>query len=103
MRERERERQSKNSGGTEIEGDTESEAGSRLLAVIIEPEAGLELTNCEIKTPAKVRPLMSEPPRCPWLTTFSKVTVSFYICILTGSVCEFQLAIFLSTLVLLVI
>ena len=31
-------------------GDTESEAGSRLRAVSTEPDAGLELTNCEIMT-----------------------------------------------------
>ena len=34
----------------ETEGDTESEAGSRLRAVITEPVTGLELTNCEIIT-----------------------------------------------------
>ena len=31
-------------GGAEREGDTESEAGSRLRAVSTEPDAGLELT-----------------------------------------------------------
>ena len=31
-------------------GGTESEAGSRLRAVSIEPDAGLERTNCEIMT-----------------------------------------------------
>ena len=35
-------------GGAEKEGDTESEAGSRLQAVSTEPNAGLEFTNCEI-------------------------------------------------------
>ena len=35
-------------GGAEREGDTESEAGSRLLAVGTEPNVGLELTNLEI-------------------------------------------------------
>ena len=34
----------------EKEGDAESEAGSRLRAVSTEPHAGLELTNCEIRT-----------------------------------------------------
>ena len=34
----------------EKEGDTESEAGSRLRAVSTEPNAGLELTSCEIMT-----------------------------------------------------
>ena len=34
----------------EREGDTESEAGSKLRAVSTEPDAGLELTSCEIMT-----------------------------------------------------
>ena len=37
-------------GGAEREGDTESEAGSRLRAVSIEPDVGLELTDREIMT-----------------------------------------------------
>ena len=37
-------------GGAEREGDTESEAGSRLRAVRAEPDAGFELTNREIVT-----------------------------------------------------
>ena len=49
MREGERERAPAGRGG-EREGDTESEAGSRLLAVSTEPDAGLELTNREITT-----------------------------------------------------
>ena len=44
----ERERASR--GGAEREGDTESEAGSRLQAVSTEPHAGLELTNHEMRT-----------------------------------------------------
>ena len=36
--------------GREREGDTESEAGSRLQAVSTEPDGGLELTNREIMT-----------------------------------------------------
>ena len=47
---RERERQSMSGGGAEREGDTESEAGSRLRAVGTEPDVGLELTSCEIMT-----------------------------------------------------
>ena len=39
-----------NRGGAEREGDTESEAGSRLQAVSTEPDAGLELINREIMT-----------------------------------------------------
>ena len=37
-------------GGTEREGDTESETGSRLPAISTEPDTGLELTNREIMT-----------------------------------------------------
>ena len=44
------ERQSMNGGGAEREGDTESEAGSRLRAVSTEPDVGLEPTNHEIMT-----------------------------------------------------
>ena len=44
------ERQSTSRGGAEREGDTESEAGCRLLAVSTEPDAGLEPTNREIVT-----------------------------------------------------
>ena len=43
-----------NGGGAEREGDTESEAGSRLRAVSTEPDAGLELTDLEIVTRAEV-------------------------------------------------
>ena len=37
-------------GGAKREGDTESEAGSRLRAVSTEPDVGLELMNYEIVT-----------------------------------------------------
>ena len=47
---RDRQRQNMNGGGAEKEGNTESEAGSRLPAVSTEPDAGLELTNCETTT-----------------------------------------------------
>ena len=40
--------------GAEREGDTESEAGSRLLAVSTESDGGLKPTNCEIMTQAEV-------------------------------------------------
>ena len=43
-----------NGGGAEREGDTESEAGSRLWAISPEPDAGLELTDREIMTGAEV-------------------------------------------------
>ena len=39
-----------NRGGAEREGDTESEAGSRLSAVSTEPSVGLEPINHEIMT-----------------------------------------------------
>ena len=44
-RERERERERASRGVAEREGDTESEAGSRLRAVSTEPDVGLELLN----------------------------------------------------------
>ena len=47
---RERKRQSARGGGTEREGNIESETGSRLPAVSTEPDTGLEPTNCEIMT-----------------------------------------------------
>ena len=39
-----------NRGGSEREGDTESEAGSRLQAVSPEPDMGLDPTHREIVT-----------------------------------------------------
>ena len=48
--ERERERESTNRGSAERKGNTESETGSRILAVSTEPDAGLELINYEITT-----------------------------------------------------
>ena len=47
---RENERQSMSWGGAEGEGDIEFEMGSRLRAVITEPNAGLKPTYCEIMT-----------------------------------------------------
>ena len=46
-----------NGGGAEREGDTESEAGSRLSAISPEPDARLELMDREIVTGAEVRRL----------------------------------------------
>ena len=57
MRERERDRDRETEhewGRAEREGDTESEAGSRLWVVSTEPDMGLELTECKIMTWAKV-------------------------------------------------
>ena len=53
----ERERGWRGGGEAEGEGDTESEAGSRLWAVSIQPNVELELMNHEIMTSAKVRRL----------------------------------------------
>ena len=39
-----------NRGGAQREGDTESEAGSRLPAVSTEPDTGLELMSRKIMT-----------------------------------------------------
>ena len=50
----ETQRQNVSGLGAEREGDTESEAGSRLRAVSTEPDAGLEPTNREIVTWAEV-------------------------------------------------
>ena len=47
---RDRAGQSMNGRGAEREGDTDSKAGSRLLAVSTEPNVGLKLTNHEIMT-----------------------------------------------------
>ena len=60
-----RERQSMNGGGAEREGDTESETGSRLRAISPEPDAGLELTGCEIVTWLKSDAQPTAPPRRP--------------------------------------
>ena len=43
-----------NGVGAEREGDTESEAGSRLWAISPEPDTGLELTDREMVTRAEV-------------------------------------------------
>ena len=65
-----------NGGGSEREGDTESEAGSRLWAVSTEPDAGLELTDREIMTRAEVGRLTDWATQAPhwieysWLQIF---------------------------------
>ena len=46
-----------NGEGSEREGDTESEAGSRFRAISPEPDAGLELADREIVTRADSRTL----------------------------------------------
>ena len=52
-------------GGAEREGDTESEAGSRLWAVSTESEAGLELMDPEIMTWAQVGRLTDWATQAP--------------------------------------
>ena len=51
--------------GAEREGDTELEAGSRLWAISTEPNAGLELMNCEIMTLAEVGRLTDWATQAP--------------------------------------
>ena len=52
-------------GGAEREGDTESEAGSRLWAISPEPDAGLELKDHEIMTWAEVGHLTDWATQAP--------------------------------------
>ena len=52
-------------GGADREGDTESEAGSRLQVISTEPKAGLELMNHKIMTSAKVRRLTDWTTQAP--------------------------------------
>ena len=54
-----------NRGGSEREGDTESETGSRLWAVSTEPDAGLELMDREIMTWAEVGRLTDWATQAP--------------------------------------
>ena len=57
-------------GGAVREGETESEAGSRLQAVITEPDGGLQLTNCEIMTWAEVGHLTDWATQAPLVDGF---------------------------------
>ena len=52
--EREQERERTSGGEEDRAGDPESKAGFRLQAVNTQPDVGLEPTNCEIMTQAKV-------------------------------------------------
>ena len=61
----ERETQSVSRQGVEREGDTKSEAGSRLRAVSTEPDAGPEPTNQEIMTRAQVGRLTNWATQVP--------------------------------------
>ena len=76
---REREGESISRGGAEREGDTESEAGSRLWPVSTEPDVGLELTDCEIMTWAKVGCLTdwaTQAPLAAYFFWFSTLNIS---------------------------
>ena len=79
---REKGRQNTSRGGEERRGDTESEAGSRFQAVSTEPDAGLELMNCEIMTWAKVRCLTDWATQVPLKLLLSerKIVLRSLIC-----------------------
>ena len=57
-------------GGAEREGDTESEAGSRLQTVSTEPDVWLELMNGEIMTRAEVSRLTDGATQAPQVLMF---------------------------------
>ena len=59
-----------NGGGAERDGDTESEAGSRLRAISPEPDAGLEPTDRKIVTWLKSDAQPTAPPRRPKYSYF---------------------------------
>ena len=61
----EKEKQSVSGGRAEREGDTESEAGSRLWAVSTEPDSGLELADRKIMTWAEVGRLTDWATQAP--------------------------------------
>ena len=63
-----REKDSISGGGAEREGDTESEAGSRLWAVSTGPNTGLKLMKCEIMTWAEVGYLIDWATQVPQYT-----------------------------------
>ena len=65
-------------GGAETEGDTESEAGSRLQAVSTRPDAGLEPTNrtARSRPEPKSGAYPTEPPRCPLCAVLKKKNIS---------------------------
>ena len=67
---RERQTEHEQGRGREREGDTEFEAGSRLWAVSTEPDAGLELKDCEIMTWAEVRCLTDWATQAPLVNIF---------------------------------
>ena len=69
-------------GQREREGDTESEAGSRLWTVSTEPNVGLEPTNCEIMTRAEVGSPTDWDTQAPQLGAifFKDLPTLIYMC-----------------------
>ena len=81
LREWERDSERAQFGEGQREGDTESQAGSRLWAVSTEPDTGLEPTNGEIMTWAEVGHLTDWAIQMPLLQANSyKLLVSFHFC-----------------------
>ena len=83
-------KESMSGGRAEREGDTESEAGSRLQAVSTEPNVGLELTNRENMTWAEVRRLTDGATQAPqYVVVLIRVSLMagdvehIFICLLT--------------------
>ena len=76
-RERDTHTQNASRGGAEREGDTESEAESRLWAVSTEPDVGLKLTSHEIMTQAEVGHLTDWTTQVP--LTMSNLKFNFII------------------------
>ena len=66
-------------GGAEKEGDTELEAGSRLWTVSTEPDAGLELMNCEIMTWAEVGRLTNWAAQVPRAAFCLGLVILYYL------------------------
>ena len=73
------ERQSTSSGGAEREGDTESEAGSRLRAVGAEPDAGLKPTNCDHDLSQSWTLNRLSHPGAPILGTFRQYALVLFL------------------------
>ena len=76
-------------GGAKREGDTESEAGSRLWAVSTEPDTGPKLTDCEVITWAKVIPYGQSHPGTPVLSflwpasVILALPITYWCCVLS--------------------
>ena len=67
---RDKEKQSTSGGGADREGDTESEAGSRLWAVSTEPAVGLKSQTSRSWPEPKSDVQPTELARCPNLTEY---------------------------------